>query len=221
MQKLMVFDSQGNSLEAIQNHEKAIQLQPDYADAYNNVGIILSRLGRPEEAVDIYDKAIDLEPDYFEAYNNRGSLLEDLQRHEEARKSYTNSIRLKSDYALAYSNRGRVQKKIGNYEGIMEDFSKTIELGSWGDNASDQNLKSRLYVNLGDILMIFRNYAKALAAYNEALNIEPDNQNLIGMKGNAIAALGDIEEVLKLKQQGYGVVSFDSLKGVSINYGRS
>ncbi|MCH2356195.1 MAG: tetratricopeptide repeat protein, partial [Pseudomonadales bacterium] len=136
-----------------------------------------------------------------------------------ARKSYTSSIRLKSDYALAYSNRGRVQKKIGNYAGAMEDFSKAIEFGSWRDNASDQNLKARLYVNLGDILMFFRKYARARAAYDEALKIEPDNQNLIGMKGNAIAALGEIEEGLKLKQQGYGVISFDSLKGVSINHG--
>jgi len=42
-------------------------------------------------------------------------------------------------------------------------------------------------------------YARARAAYDEALKIEPDNQNLIGMKENAIAALGETEEGLKLK----------------------
>jgi tetratricopeptide (TPR) repeat protein len=211
----------GQHEKALEHLSKAIELKSTCPATHFNYAKSLRAQGKLEQALDIYNKAINLKPDYFEAYNNRGSLLEDLQRHEEARESYTDSIRLKFDYALAYSNRARVQKKIGNYEGAMEDFTKAIEFGNWKNNASDQNLKSRLYVNLGDILMFFRNYAKALAAYNEALNIEPDNQNLIGMKGNAIVALGDIEEGLKLKQQGYGVVSFDSLQGVSINHGRS
>ena len=216
----VMLQNPGQHEKALEHLSKAIKFKSTCPATHFNYAKSLRAQGKLEQALNIYNEAIDLKPDYFEAYNNRGNRLEDLQRDEEARKSYTSSIRLKSDYALAYSNRGRVQKKIGNYTGAMEDFFKAIEFGSWRDNASDQNLKSRLYANLGDILMFFRQYARAWAAYDEALKIEPDNQNLIGMKGNAIAALGEIEEGLKLKQQGYGAISYDNLKGVSFNHGQ-
>ena len=46
---------------------KAIALKPDHADAYNNRGVALQDLKRPEEALASYDKAIALKPDFAEA----------------------------------------------------------------------------------------------------------------------------------------------------------
>jgi tetratricopeptide (TPR) repeat protein len=47
--------------------EQAIALKPDHADAYNNRGVALQDLKRPEEALASYDKAIALKPDFAEA----------------------------------------------------------------------------------------------------------------------------------------------------------
>ncbi len=60
--------------EAMKDYDKAIELNPQYAEAYNNRGIAKAELGRNEEAMKDYDKAIELNPQYAEAYNNRGSL---------------------------------------------------------------------------------------------------------------------------------------------------
>ena len=51
-------------------YDKAIQLNPQYSNAYNNIGlkyiydigISLKNLKRDEEAIQMYDKAIQLNP---------------------------------------------------------------------------------------------------------------------------------------------------------------
>ena len=49
---------QGKLQEAVASFDRAIQLKPDYPDAYSNRGIALEQLGQPDEALKSYDKAI-------------------------------------------------------------------------------------------------------------------------------------------------------------------
>ena len=50
---------------------KAIELKPDYAEAYYNRGVILTELRQLEEAMASYNRAIELQPDCAAAYSNR------------------------------------------------------------------------------------------------------------------------------------------------------
>ena len=58
--------------EAKSNLKKAIELQPDYAEAYNNLGNAYKEMEEYNEAILVYEKAIELNPQYYEAYNNLG-----------------------------------------------------------------------------------------------------------------------------------------------------
>ena len=49
---------------------KAIKLQPDYEKPYNNLGNLLSELGKYDEANDFYLKTIKIKPDHAKAYSN-------------------------------------------------------------------------------------------------------------------------------------------------------
>ena len=54
---------------------KAISLDPGYAEAYNNLGVLLKEQDRLEEAEASYRQAISLESNYAEAYSNLGNVL--------------------------------------------------------------------------------------------------------------------------------------------------
>jgi tetratricopeptide (TPR) repeat protein len=56
--------------EAIACFEKALQLDPDFAEAYYNLGNSLRDLGRCIEAICNFKKAISLKPDYAQAHWN-------------------------------------------------------------------------------------------------------------------------------------------------------
>ena len=68
-----------------------MQLDPQDAEAHNNLGITLQELGRLNEAEVSYRKAITLKPDYAEAHNNLGNTLKELGRLEEAEASLQTS----------------------------------------------------------------------------------------------------------------------------------
>ena len=58
--------------EAIADYDKAIELNPKDAKAYNNRGVAKRQLKQYKEAITDYDKAIKLNPKDVKAYNNRG-----------------------------------------------------------------------------------------------------------------------------------------------------
>ncbi len=70
--------------EEIASYDKALEIKPNYHQAWYNRGIALVNLGRWEEAIASYDKALELKPDKHEAWNNRGIALRNLGRGEEA-----------------------------------------------------------------------------------------------------------------------------------------
>ena len=57
--------------EAIHCFNKATEINPKFADAWRNKGIIIYTLGRPEEAILYYDKAIMLDPKFADPWNNK------------------------------------------------------------------------------------------------------------------------------------------------------
>ena len=56
---------------AIEALTKAIELNPNYAAAYNNRGNAYRDNGNFDRAIADYTKAIELKPDFVEAYNHR------------------------------------------------------------------------------------------------------------------------------------------------------
>ena len=50
---------------------QAINLKPDYREAYNNRGMVLADNYEYEAAINEFTKAIELDSDYWYAYNNR------------------------------------------------------------------------------------------------------------------------------------------------------
>ena len=58
--------------QAISAYDQAIELMPDFADAYTGRGVVKSKLGDAEEAIADHDEAIRLKPDFAEAFINRG-----------------------------------------------------------------------------------------------------------------------------------------------------
>jgi tetratricopeptide (TPR) repeat protein len=71
--------------QALQAFDKVCQLQPDFAEAWNNKGLALRNLGRSREALEAYEKAISLKPDLTVAQNNRDIALRDLRKSRQSK----------------------------------------------------------------------------------------------------------------------------------------
>ena len=116
---------------AEEHYRKGIELNPNYADAYNNLGVLLAKdEKRFPEAEAKYNKAIELNPNYSEAYNNLGVLLaKDEKRFDEAEAKYNKAIELNPNDAEAYNNLGSLlTKDEKRFDEAEAKYNKAIEL---------------------------------------------------------------------------------------------
>ena len=60
--------------DAIDQLRTSLQLMPDSADAYNNLGIALASQGQLEEAIDQFQQALKLQPALIDAQRNLAKL---------------------------------------------------------------------------------------------------------------------------------------------------
>lgn len=89
--------------EAIEECKIAIELDPDYGNAYNDIGTYLFALNRFDEAVYWFQKAID-NPDYqmkHVSLYHLGKIYELKGSFYTALKYFSDSIELNPDYEIA------------------------------------------------------------------------------------------------------------------------
>ncbi len=175
-------------VDCISANDKAIRLNPDYAEAYYNRGNAKNALGRHDDAIADYDEAIRLNPDDAEAYNNRGNVKNALGRHDDAIADYDEAIRLNPDYALAYNNRGVAKADLKRYDDAIADYDEAIRLKP--DDAI-------AYKNRGEAKADLKRYDDAIVDYDEAIRLKPDDAIAYKNRGRVKAALGDTEEARK------------------------
>ena len=72
---LAVQNHQNNNLQDAQNYyQKVLELDPNYVNALNNLGVIFQKLEEHHKAKDCYEKVIKINPNHVEGLNNLGVL---------------------------------------------------------------------------------------------------------------------------------------------------
>jgi tetratricopeptide (TPR) repeat protein len=171
---------EGNIDEAVAMYTKAIQLKPDYAAVYNNLGCLYS-----SEA-------------YLHEKNNNQE--ENLNK---AIEEFTKAIRIRPSDESYYFNRGSVYSKLKNHERAINDYSNTI------DYSSDKFKKEvPIYYFRGQEYMEIKDYEKAIADFSEEIRLSPYTRKALLMRGFAYLYSGkkdeakvDFDEYLRKKWQ--------------------
>ena len=173
--------------DAIKHYDQAIDINPQFAEAYNNRGITKDRLGRHEEAIADYDEAIRINPQFAEAYYNRGTTKDVLGRHEKAIADYDEAIRLNTHLGEAYYNRGNAKNALGRHEKAIADYDEAIRF-------NPQYVEA--YINRGNAKDALGRHEKAIADYNEAIRLNPQFVEVYSNRGNTKGKLGRYEEAI-------------------------
>jgi tetratricopeptide (TPR) repeat protein len=111
---------------AIAAYARAIELDPTFADAYNNLGAAYVSLKDIPAAVNDFTRSIELAPS-ANAYNNRGSIYFSQQKYEEAIADLSASLKLKPS-ADVYANRGVAYQNTNRDALALTDYERAIEL---------------------------------------------------------------------------------------------
>ena len=91
--------------EAIAHLKRAVELNPNYAEAHRFLGVILLySKSQPDEAMPHFRAALEINPAYAEANNYLGIALLQKGREREAAANFQMAIEIQPDYTLAENN---------------------------------------------------------------------------------------------------------------------
>src|SRR6266700_780091 len=183
--------------EALQAYERAIQLDPSFAEAHDARGDALFCLNRSQEALAAYERAIHLDAKYAHAYEGKGSLLYDLKHYHEALEAYEQAIRLDPASASGYNGKGDTLYYLKRYHEALLAYEQAIQL--------DPKL-AYAYDGKGWALWQLKRYGEALEAFQLALVLNPHYASAYHGKGHVLydlkhpyEAVASYERAIQLK----------------------
>src|ERR1700687_1385314 len=92
---------------------RAVMLDPDFAEAHNDRGVILAANGLFADALSCFERAVALNPGYDEARNNLGRGLRSLGRFDEAVGQFELVLKSTPDSPIAHLNLASVLELAG------------------------------------------------------------------------------------------------------------
>jgi tetratricopeptide (TPR) repeat protein len=117
--------SPGAYEEAMAHFNRAIQIWPDYGEAYLNRAVAEHDESHPGPALADLNRALDLDPDSTRAYNERGQIyLENGDLHK-AIAEFSRSLEVTPTVEGHYQ-RGQAYEKLGDHQKAIADFDAAI-----------------------------------------------------------------------------------------------
>lgn len=111
---------------AIEEYVKVVELKPDAAEAFNNLGVAYKKNGDLEKAVESFNRALELRADYSEALSNRGWSYVEQGKWGEARRDFEQALELDPDDRGALYGLSRVLRHQRDYEGAQKALKTLI-----------------------------------------------------------------------------------------------
>lgn len=115
---------------AVEDYTQAIELNPNFVEAYIKRGATRYKLGDDRGALKDCSEALRINPDLAQSYYYQGRARYRLGYTQAAIEAYTQAIRLEADYAQAYYHRGLANNDLKEVALAAEDLQKAAELFS-------------------------------------------------------------------------------------------
>jgi len=194
--------------EAIQAYDEAIEILPNYADAWSGKADVLMHQGKYDEALKAYDEAIiGKAHELAVTWNSKGEALYAQGKYDEAVGAYDEGIRLDPNLIDAWSNKGVVLDAQGKHDEAIECFDEALRL--------DPNGIIMLSIYKGVALYGQANYTEAIKCFDAAIKANPKYSQAYYGKGVVLVALNMTTEAdaafskaKELEHEGYRKIDF-------------
>ncbi|NLP61112.1 tetratricopeptide repeat protein [Paraburkholderia sacchari] len=203
---------------AIHALSRAIELQPDFPIALNNLGHLYGEQGEPEQASRLFERAIALAPDHPGIHFNYGTMLLNAGEPARAAAVLRRTVEIAPSQANAWNNLGKALLAMNRNTEARAVLERARELAPnsvevltnlgcvlWGEGRIDE-AKSALeraleldprrvsaWNNLGNVFMSRGRIDEARAVFTRAIELKPDFAEAHINLGNVMSKSGCIE----------------------------
>ncbi|HTN70299.1 MAG TPA: tetratricopeptide repeat protein [Methylomirabilota bacterium] len=116
----------GDFNAAVKEYEKVVELRPNSAEAYNNLGVAEKRKGELDKAAAAFNKALERKPDYGAALSNRGWIFAAENQWGEARRDFEHALKVDPSDDGALYGLSQSLRETRDYAGAQQALSRLI-----------------------------------------------------------------------------------------------
>jgi len=190
--KALVFQSQNNTIQAIEYYSKALTLKADHLPTIQVLALLLQQENHLDRALQLYQHAIELHPHSAALHNALANCYDQCNELERAKTHYLHVINLRQDHAEALNNYGNICRKLGEYDQAEESLLAALRL----------RISVETLGNLGLLMADMHKFPNALSFYDHALRIQPDNALIQWNKALLLLSQGYFEQGWQLYDVG-------------------
>jgi predicted O-linked N-acetylglucosamine transferase (SPINDLY family) len=145
--------------------DRALALQPDFAEAWVGRGNALLELGQYQDAAAAYDRALTVQPRLANAWSGLGNVSLRLGRHQDAEAAFDRALEADPAFAEAWLGRGTLLASLGRHDESLAAIDRALALNPTLADA----WRAR-----GQVCFLEKRYDEALAGWSKALTLRPD-----------------------------------------------
>lgn len=157
-----VFYEQGDTGRAVKSYQKAVDINPEFTEAWNQLGDIMSQLNNPL-AIKFYDNALRGDSLNIETLHNRAFALQKEGRIKEAIEAYQVNIVKRPDFELSYYNLGILLFESKQFEKALENINQAILLNS--KEPSSYYYRAKIWIEEGNKDLAKKDLQTAITLY--------------------------------------------------------
>ena len=136
-----------------------------YTSFLNLAGLIALQLNKLDDGFSLLTQSNSIDPDQIEVHYNLSIIHKQKKDYKSALKHLSKSLELNPKHQDSLYNRANILEFLGFYEAALLDMQELIKL----DQSAD------VYNLYGLIEHGLKNYPRALKLYNQALELDPQN----------------------------------------------
>ena len=172
---------------AIEQLEKAIQLEPENPELFSTLAQIFYEQARLKDAERLFRKALELDYSHQRSLKGLGFICQQRGEDEEAIYYYYRCLDVAED-PDAYFNLGILCHQEGRWEDALEHYQRVLPL---------EPSAAELYENIGSVLANLGRFEEAATNLQRAVQLNPKDSDTHRLLGTIQETLGEIEHARK------------------------
>jgi len=123
-----LYQDAGARDEALESANRALEINPDNANALTWLGERHRDSGDTAEAIEFFDRAIAADPKAISAWRGRAEVMVSREDFRAAVECWSKSIELSPGESHIYKRRARAYFRLGRFDEALADLSKCVEM---------------------------------------------------------------------------------------------
>lgn len=178
-----------NFSKSLEYFKKALNLNPNYDDAYFNIANSYGELGDYLNSEENYKRAIECNSSFYEAYNNLGVLQRNAGEIDKSIKSFSSAVNINTDFFEGFNNLGISLQLINYHDDAIKCFTRATEL--------NKNF-TEAFFNLGNVYRELQKFSDAEQAYEKCLTLNPSQYEAMSNLGFVLTKKRNIDRAIKI-----------------------